>query len=109
LGGPRLTLPAQFLETELGVLLLALQLLLELLVAEGQLFDRAGELAELPLQPVEPLVQVGRIGLRHPAGLGRLLLLLLVFVAEETVQQLGGRGASTGKNQHSKRGEKRAE
>ena len=49
--------------SRLGVVLRAAKLLLELLVAELELLDRAGELAHLRFEPIDP---------HHELGLGHL-------------------------------------
>ena len=56
---------SQLLEAILGVVLHALELHLELLVAVLQLLDGAGELAQRIFHAVEPDGQIAGIGLRY--------------------------------------------
>ncbi len=62
--GGRSALGAKLLEAILGVVLHALELHLELLVAVLQLLDRAGELAQRAFHAVEADRQIAGIGLR---------------------------------------------
>jgi hypothetical protein len=70
--GPR-GAAALLLEAELDVLLEPLQLRFQLAIAKLQLLDRAVQLADLALQPVDPHQKIGGRDLRHLHTLGRSL------------------------------------
>ncbi len=108
---------AELLEAVLVVVLHPLELRLELLVAELQLLDGAGELAQRAFQPVEPHRQgagIGIVGLRLLAAARLDLLLLLLAAArfaaaEQVVEEIAllrMRGAR--QQQHGKCGQRRS-
>src|ERR1019366_9042142 len=80
-------LGAELLEAILGIVLHALELHLELLVAVLQLLERAGELAQRTFHAVEADGQIAGVGLRH-SRLLRLTLVALTLVALALLRRL---------------------
>jgi hypothetical protein len=80
---------AEFLEPVLAVLLYAPECPFELLVAELELLDDAGELADLVFQTIEPYDQLATGGL-HLARLRGGRRVESFAAAEELVEETGG-------------------
>ena len=104
------------LQAILGIVLHALELHLELLIAVLKLFDCAGELAERTFHAVEPYGEIARIRLCYPVrwrGLGRLSRLTRrLTTIEQIVEEIARpalilRRRSAAQQQRGERGEYR--